>query len=67
MASSRSASLSRRTKSTQSTEATDVSSNTKWTSVYDDTFEQYMIDNGIYPEGYEYLDGRLTPKPENMD
>jgi hypothetical protein len=26
-----------------------------------------MIDNGIYPEGYEYPDGRLTPEPENMD
>lgn len=23
-----------------------------------------MIDNGIYPKGYEFLDGRVPPKPE---
>jgi hypothetical protein len=26
-----------------------------------------MIDNSIYPEGYEYPDDRLTPEPQNAD
>jgi hypothetical protein len=64
MASSSSASSSRRSKSTK---ATEVSSVTKPSSAYDDAFEQHMIDNSIYPEGYEYPDNRLTPEPENVD
>jgi hypothetical protein len=63
MASSRSAS-SRRTKSTK---ATDISSTIKPSSAYDDAFEQHMIDNSVYPEGYEYPDNRQTPEPENVD
>lgn len=64
MASSRSDSSSRRSKSTR---ATEVSSTTKPSSAYDDAFEQHMIDNSLYPEGYEYPDSRLTPEPQNMD
>ena len=26
-----------------------------------------MIDNGIYPYGYQYPDGRVPPKPDNWD
>ncbi|KAK0701547.1 hypothetical protein B0T21DRAFT_417097 [Apiosordaria backusii] len=40
---------------------------TKPSSAYDDNFEQHMIDNGIYLEGYDYPAGRLTPEPENVD
>ncbi|KAK3304692.1 uncharacterized protein B0T15DRAFT_250724 [Chaetomium strumarium] len=65
MASSRSTS-SRRTKSTKSAKATDVSSNTKPTSAYDDAFEQHMIDNSIYPPFYDFPDNRPTLKPNNL-
>lgn len=36
---------------------------TRRSSLYDNTFEQHLIDNKIYPKGYDYPDGRLTPKP----
>ncbi|KAJ9493410.1 hypothetical protein H2202_011120 [Exophiala xenobiotica] len=46
------------------------SDNTKTTSTkitpYSGNFEQKLIDNGIYPDEYEYLDGRLTPEPANL-
>ncbi|KAL2257990.1 hypothetical protein VTK26DRAFT_8877 [Humicola hyalothermophila] len=49
MSSSRStASSSRRIKSTKSTKATDVSSNTKRLSAYGKDFEQYLSDNNVY-------------------
>ncbi|KND92310.1 hypothetical protein TOPH_02916, partial [Tolypocladium ophioglossoides CBS 100239] len=28
---------------------------------------QHLIDYDIFPDGYEYPDGRLPPEPENMD
>ena len=39
---------------------------TKKTSIYDAAFEQLMIDNGVYPSGYEALDGSDAPEPANM-
>jgi hypothetical protein len=63
MASSSSA-QSRRTKSTK---ATDVSSVTKPSSAYDDTFEQHMIDHNIHPPFYDFPDDRPTPEPDNLD
>ncbi|KAK3364016.1 hypothetical protein B0T25DRAFT_57027 [Lasiosphaeria hispida] len=62
MASSRSsASSSRRTKLTKSTNPTDVSSKARRSSAYDDDFEQHLIDYNVYLEGYEYPNDRETP------
>ncbi|KAM3522944.1 hypothetical protein MY4038_008388 [Beauveria bassiana] len=52
---------------TQSTKATTVSSKAKRSSAYDKDFEQNLIDNDIYPEGFEHRDGRSTPEPNNLD
>ena len=38
---------------------------TKKTSPYDPNFEQNLIDNGIYPFGYEFPDNRVSPRPSN--
>ena len=48
---------------TKSTVPTSTSSKTKRSSAYDNAFEQHIIDNKIYPEGYNYSDGRRTPEP----
>ncbi|KAM3428581.1 hypothetical protein MY4824_008729 [Beauveria thailandica] len=50
-----------------STKATTVSSKAKRSSAYNEDFEQHLIDNNIYPEGFEHRDRRLTPEPDNMD
>lgn len=64
MSSSRSfASLSRRTLSTK---ATIISSKAKRSSAYDRDFEQKLVDNNVYPEGFEHAD-RTTPEPNNLD
>ncbi|KAI9684265.1 MAG: hypothetical protein M1822_005738 [Bathelium mastoideum] len=34
---------------------------------YDPNFEQRMIDNGLFPHGYEYPDGRVPSKPLNWN
>ncbi|OAA44189.1 hypothetical protein NOR_03917 [Metarhizium rileyi] len=62
--SSSSTPLSRRT---QSTKATIISSKAKRSSAYNKDFEQNLIDHGIYPEGFEHTDGRLTPEPDNSE
>ncbi|KAK5262627.1 hypothetical protein LTR96_011826, partial [Exophiala xenobiotica] len=36
------------------------------TTPYSGNFEQKLIDIGIYPDEYEYADGRLTPEPANL-
>ncbi|KAM4065492.1 hypothetical protein HRG_004203 [Hirsutella rhossiliensis] len=36
-------------------------------SPYDRAFQQHLIDHDILPVGYEYPEGRLPPKPENID
>lgn len=40
-------------------------SKTKKTSSYDFNFEQNLIDNGIYPDDYDFPDSRDTPRPNN--
>ncbi len=40
---------------------------TKSTRVYDRAFQQHLIDFDIFPHGYKYPDGRVPPKPENID
>ena len=41
-------------------------SNTRNTSAYHAEFVQKMIDNGVYPDGYEGLDGE-APEPNNIE
>ena len=33
---------------------------------YDRAFQQHLVDFGIYPDGYEYPDGRIPSEPENI-
>ncbi|KAJ2895073.1 hypothetical protein MKZ38_006960 [Zalerion maritima] len=52
---------------TQSTKGTSVPPRSRITSTCNRDFERHLIDNGIYPEGYDHPDGRVTPEPDNMD
>ena len=40
---------------------------TSMSKPYNREFEQKLIDNGIYPEGYEYPDGRVPTAPNNWE
>ncbi len=40
---------------------------TKSTGPYDRAFQQHLIDFGVYPDRYEYPDGRCPSRPENID
>jgi hypothetical protein len=51
--------------STPSTKATTNTSKTKSTGPYDRNFLQNLIDHRVYPDEYEYPDGRVPPKPDN--
>ena len=42
-----------------------TTSKTKKTSPYDPNFEQNLIDNSIYPDDYDFPDGRDPPRPKN--
>ncbi|MCJ1402237.1 hypothetical protein MMC11_005457 [Xylographa trunciseda] len=42
-----------------------TTSKTKKTSPYDPNFEQNLIDNSIYPDDYDFPDGRDPPRPDN--
>lgn len=61
--SSRTQSKSRNTLNDSTTKTT--TSKTKKTSPYDANFEQNLIDNGIYPDDYDFPDGRDPPRPNN--
>ncbi|KAL9077897.1 MAG: hypothetical protein Q9157_003196 [Trypethelium eluteriae] len=61
--SKRTASASR-TLSTTNTTATRKSGSS---GTYNPNFEQKLIDGGIYPYGYDNLDGQIPPKPANWD
>lgn len=37
------------------------------TTAYNRNFEQNMVDHGVYPDGYEYPDGRLPAMLNNWD
>ena len=37
------------------------------TGPYDPQFEQLLIDNGVYPDGYRTAGGTKPPKPRNME
>ncbi|QIW98378.1 hypothetical protein AMS68_003896 [Peltaster fructicola] len=37
------------------------------TGPYNAEFEQILIDNGVYPDGYELTEGGQPPEPHNLD
>ena len=49
-----------------STSKTSITDKTK-SSAYDKNFERYVINEKVFPEGYEYPDDRRTPEPNNED
>ncbi len=61
--SSRTRSKSRNTLGDSTAKTT--TSKTKKTSPYDPNFEQNLIDNSIYPDDYDFPDGRDPPRPDN--
>lgn len=71
MSSSQSSSRGRKRGSafTLDTRPTTNTTNTKTTESsgpYSRNFQQKLIDSGIYPGGYEYPDGRIPLKPDNL-
>lgn len=68
--SDRVSSLSRRKRGSASGSKSSLTSQTtaaKSTSPYDRTFQQHLIDHGIFPDDYEYPDGKTSPEPSNLD
>ena len=59
------ASSSRSGKRPSTSIGTSVSSRTAKSSAYDAGFAQSMIDNNMYPDEYEFDDGRHAPRPGN--
>ena len=56
--------------STLDTRPTTNTTNTKTTESsgpYSRNFQQKLIDGGIYPDEYEYPDGRVPPEPDNLE
>ncbi|MCJ1377738.1 hypothetical protein MMC17_000834 [Xylographa soralifera] len=49
------------------TQPTTITTRTKSTGPYDRNFLQNLIDHGVYPEEYEYPDGRDPPAPNNWE
>ena len=37
------------------------------TSSYNPAFEQHLIEHGVYPNGYEYMDDRVSVRPDNWE
>ncbi|PNY25353.1 uncharacterized protein TCAP_04709 [Tolypocladium capitatum] len=67
---SRQSSLERRKRASQSPSKRSATTNTrsaKSTGPYDRAFQQHLVDHHVFPDGYEYPDGRLPPEPENID
>ncbi|EXL39850.1 hypothetical protein FOCG_17560 [Fusarium oxysporum f. sp. radicis-lycopersici 26381] len=63
-------SLGRRKRGSQSPSKSNVTSDTtttKSTGPYDRAFQQHLIDHDIYPDRYEYPDGRIPSRPGNLD
>lgn len=56
--------------STLDTRPTTNTTNTKTTKSrgpYSRNFQQKLIEGGIYPDEYEYPDGRAQPEPDNLE
>ena len=52
---------------TPTTKSSSRTITTKSTGPYDRNFQQKLIDGGVYPDGYEYYDGRTPPPPSNLE
>ena len=52
--------------SSNSTSKTSITDKTR-SSAYDKNFERYIINEKVFPEGYEYADSRRTPEPNYAD
>ncbi|EQL32384.1 hypothetical protein BDFG_05400 [Blastomyces dermatitidis ATCC 26199] len=68
MSKSNSHNRKRRARSPPSSTA-DTKDTTKTTSTtaYNRNFQQNLIDHGVYPDGYEYPDGRIPAMPNNWE
>lgn len=56
--------------STVDTRPTTNTTNTKTTESsgpYSRNFQQKLVDGGIYPDEYEYPEGRVPPEPDNLE
>lgn len=53
--------------STLNTRTTTNTTATRNSRPYDRDFQQNLVDGGVYPEEYEYPDGRVPPSPDNCD
>jgi hypothetical protein len=68
MTSSPSTSLGRKRGSTSTaTKSTTNATTPKSSGPYGRDFQQNLIDHGIYPEEYEYPDGRVPSQPDNWE
>ena len=59
--------LKRPTSLPTNTASPDTPNTTDSSGVYKSQFQQLLIDNGIYPNGYEYPNGREPLEPNNWD
>ncbi|KAI9821334.1 MAG: hypothetical protein M1826_000705 [Phylliscum demangeonii] len=48
------------------TEPSPTATDPRSTGCYTRNFAQNLIDNGVYPPGYQYPEGRAAPKPANL-
>lgn len=55
------------TMDTRQTTNTTNSRTTESSGPYSRNFQQKLIDGGIYPDEYEYPDGRVPPEPDNLE
>src|ERR1700677_326942 len=53
--------------STSRTRTSTNTANTASTGPYNRNFQQNLVDGGVYPDGYEYPDGRMPELPVNWD
>ncbi|KAI1501972.1 hypothetical protein F5X99DRAFT_185448 [Biscogniauxia marginata] len=57
---------SSRNRRTRTTNATSHTSKVRGSSVYDDDFEQHLMNHNIYFQLHDFRDNRSTPKPRNI-
>jgi uncharacterized protein YdaT len=57
----------RRPASTLNSQTTSNTTTSKSTGPYNRNFQQNLIDGGVYPDGYEYPDGRIPAQPANWE
>jgi hypothetical protein len=67
MSSSQPSSRSRKQGSISTSNTKPTTNTTKSTGPYDRGFQQNLIDGGVYPDEYEYPDGRVPLQPDNWE